>query len=134
MAARLKYVDTCARGPARARSFLNPPSLRTQVPSVVYASYHRHFASWGYAVVTYGHATVIDLIPDSVEVNFSPPVLAWADAQAQKAGTALNLTGGIGVTGHSKGGQLAALQWCTQAAGMPPVTAAALISPVGHTL
>ena len=54
----------------------------------MYAAYHKHFASWGYAVVTYGHATVIDLIPDSVEVNYSPPVLAWAAEKAGEAGTA----------------------------------------------
>jgi alpha-beta hydrolase superfamily lysophospholipase len=100
----------------------------------MYAAYHKHFASWGYAVVTYGHATVIDLIPDSVEVNYSPPVLAWAAEKAGEAGTALDVSAGIGVTGHSMGGKLAAMQWCSEAVGMPPVVAAALISPVGHTM
>jgi len=85
-------------------------------------------------VVTYGHATMLDLVPDSVEVHYSPHVLDWAVAEASKAGTAIDLACGIGVTGHSMGGKLAALQWCAETPGMPEVKSAALISPVGHTL
>jgi len=77
---------------------------------------------------------MLDLVPDSVEVNYSPPVLDWAVATAIGAGSALGLAGGVGVTGHSMGGKLAALQWCSETAGMPAVRSAALISPVGHTL
>ena len=76
----------------------------------------------------------MDLVPDSVEVHYSPHVLAWAVETAEEKGTALDLASGIGVAGHSLGGKLAALQWCSDTPGMPAVKAAALISPVGHTL
>lgn len=83
----------------------------------------------------YGHKVGVDLIPDSVEVNFAAPVLEWAqETAAARHGAALDLASGIGVTGHSFGGKLAALQYCGPRPGMPPVIAAALVSPVDRTV
>jgi len=116
---------------------LSPSSPAPQSPSLLYASYARHLASWGYAVLQYDLSTIVNLTPDAVELPFLPPVWAWAVGAAGEAGSALN-TSGLLVAGHSRGGKLAALHLCASTAGatpgLPPIVGAALIDPVDNTL
>ena len=106
---------------------------KSQTPSFVYRSYATHLASWGYAVLQYDLATGVNLTPDAIEVGFLPSLVAWAVAAAAGEGSSLDTADRLVVAGHSRGGKLAALQFCSPPAGLS-IAAAGLIDPVDSTV
>lgn len=78
----------------------------------------------------------MNLTPDALEVRFLAPLLEWAAEAAATRGAALDAAARLAVAGHSRGGKLAALQFCGTPGALtdPPIRAAGLIDPVDNTL
>jgi dienelactone hydrolase len=96
-----------------------------------YRAYTHRLASWGFAVVQYTTPT-LKIIKDKDEIKFVDPLLSWAQNSTSTAGHfahgCFDLES-LCVTGHSRGGKLAALHFSSN----DSFKAACLIDPVDNT-
>eukprot|EP00882_Tetradesmus_deserticola_P000551 GHRQ01000604.1.p1 GENE.GHRQ01000604.1~~GHRQ01000604.1.p1 ORF type:complete len:408 (+),score=121.30 GHRQ01000604.1:413-1636(+) len=126
-------TDAAPPGPFPVCVLLNGFQARASY----YAPLARRLASWGYVVLQY-NAPALTIIPDAAEMPYLGEAVRWLQAASSGEAAQPTLQGRadlnrLVVAGHSRGGKLAALHFCSGSVAGLPIRSAFLIDPVDNT-